>query len=107
MNRTLLHRINTIQAEIESEFESQPLPSRCEQMPGMCCGDPGCPDKHCPGHPEARIAAEAIGYESALPIEYAEPEPELFSLVGELVKAWPWALIALVFALAAAVRFSH
>ena len=75
----------------------------------MCCGDPGCPDKHCPGHPEARIATDPPGYESTIPVEHAEPgpEPELFSLVGELVKAWPWALIALVFALAAIVRFSH
>lgn len=27
------------------------MTSRCEQHPGMCCGDPMCPDKHCPAHP--------------------------------------------------------
>lgn len=26
-----------------------PRRSRCADLPGMCAGDPACPDRHCPG----------------------------------------------------------
>jgi hypothetical protein len=52
--------------------------SRCEQNPGMCCKDPACPDKHCPGRMEAHLhRVMSMPIEPALVAAPVQPAPLL------------------------------
>ena len=52
------------------------IPSVCEQHPGMCAGDPDCPDHACPGHPRPIWAQMHRIDRIQLGRPMPEPEPD-------------------------------
>lgn len=77
----VVHRLHQLVAE-RPPIEQRPR-SRCEESPGMCAGDPRCPDTHCPGRLHGlhhTDGGHTFSYGVVFPIEHRhqaiEPTPQ-------------------------------